>query len=556
CAPGDTSAWATDEFTTPCAPFTAPYYTGFESMAINVNADCWSNLTTYPNGNVWVRNFNSSLGIQSFHLSPSFGYTTTDTLAIISPEFTDLTAANKRIRFDANVANVTIQLIVGTVDFPGTGGTYTPMDTVNFATANAYANYTVEFTTANGYNGTDQYVYMAHSLPVTTTFVDIRIDEFRYEDIPSCVRPTNANVTATTSTTADLAWTNGTTPAAQWAVEYGLQGFTPGSGTTVIAAANPYTITGLTAGTIYEAYVRAICAPGDTSLIDAAAGFFTDCSPITVTNLPFTEDWETGGSGTVLGSGIVKCGPDFQWAFVTNDPQGRARFGNTAANVGSGTGAITLDREVSGAVTRNELILTLDLSAQTTNTSLSLTFDAMEHGEENSPGDSTWMRGSDTDPWVGFLDNFVSITNTVTYDPFGPYDVDAILAAAGQTVSSTFQIRFGQEDNFPTPSDGFSFDNIWIYDAVTSIEEIATNELFAITPNPSNGLFTLNMKVDRSENLTMTVRDVKGQVVYTEGLTVQGAYTNNLDFTSFAKGVYYMQIQTETESKVEKLVIQ
>ena len=43
----------------------------------------------------------------------------------------------------------------------------------------------------------------------------------------------------------------------------------------------------------------------------------------------------------------------------------------------------------------------------------------------------------------------------------GPLDIDATLAGAGQVVSSTFQIRFGQNDNATwVGGDGVTFDNV------------------------------------------------------------------------------------------------
>ena len=48
-------------------------------------------------------------------------------------------------------------------------------------------------------------------------------------------------------------------------IEYGVSGFTQGTGTSLVVAANPYTLTGLSSATSYDVYIRAICAAGDTS---------------------------------------------------------------------------------------------------------------------------------------------------------------------------------------------------------------------------------------------------------------------------------------------------
>ena len=102
-----------------------------------------------------------------------------------------------------------------------------------------------------------------------------------------------------------------------------------------------------------------------------------------------------------------------------------------------------------------------------------------------------------------------------------------------------------------------SIDNINL-DFFVGVNENTTSTLegISISPNPSNGLFKLSIETPAQENFNMTVRDAQGRSVYTANFDVNGTYRNDLDFTSFAKGVYYMQIQTETGSTVEKLIIQ
>ena len=58
-----------------------------------------------------------------------------------------------------------------------------------------------------------------------------------------------------------------------------------------------------------------------------------------------------------------------------------------------------------------------------------------------------------------------------------------------------------------------------------------------------------------SEAFNVTVRDVSGKVVYIEQLNVNGVLRNDYDFSDFAKGVYFMHIQSGDKAKVEKLII-
>jgi len=287
-----------------------------------------------------------------------------------------------------------------------------------------------------------------------------------YSPIPACTEPTSQATVTVGNDTALVSWVEAGT-ATSWQVEYGTSGYTVGSGTKTVVNVDTFTVfTGLPNGTTYDWYVRAICGSGptDTSNWTGANSFTTLCpSPTVATVLPFIEDWENN-TGTANGNANLVCDPSYTWNLETNNVNGRARFGTDAVQSFAGTGAITLDAITTSTVIANNLILTLDISSYNSATDLELLFDYANHGEENHANDSVWVRGNSANSWVGIYDLYANRPGTGTYSSVGPIDVDAALTAAGQTVSSTFQVRFGQEDNFPatspTASDGFSFDNI------------------------------------------------------------------------------------------------
>ena len=83
----------------------------------------------------------------------------------------------------------------------------------------------------------------------------------------ACAPPTTLTTGSVTSTEATLSWTPGTS-AASYAVEYGLNGFTPGSaGGTVLPGLTAATrnLTGLMPATAYQFYVTQTCASGQRS---------------------------------------------------------------------------------------------------------------------------------------------------------------------------------------------------------------------------------------------------------------------------------------------------
>ncbi len=282
CGRGDTSPWiGPNTFRTLCAPFSAPYYNGFETDATNANAGCWSEyITPYAtNANVWVRNFagvnGPFAGTQALYIYPQSGFTPgSDTLAAVSPQFADIQLGDKQVRFYANTDDIIVQLYVGTSD--GTPGSFNALDTISFAAIDTYQEVIVPITTLNGYNGTDTYVVLAHSLPSTTANFDyIRIDEFNYEVMPACPKPQGLGVANLTANSADLVW-NSPSGGTSFEVEFGAAGFTQGAGMlSPVTGATTVTMSNLSPATAYEFYVREFCSATDTSVWNGPFGFNT-----------------------------------------------------------------------------------------------------------------------------------------------------------------------------------------------------------------------------------------------------------------------------------------
>lgn len=93
---------------------------------------------------------------------------------------------------------------------------------------------------------------------------------------PACPDPSNLAASNPTEDSVDISWTeNGT--ATDWELEYGLDGFTPGTGTTVFDndGVPNETLTGLTSATEYDVYVRSICG-AETSNWIGPQNFLTD----------------------------------------------------------------------------------------------------------------------------------------------------------------------------------------------------------------------------------------------------------------------------------------
>ncbi len=143
------------------------------------------------------------------------------------------------------------------------------------------------------------------SRPISgSTVVDMGADEFTP---PSCSQPVALGATATSSSTADLFWTTG--GASNWNVEYGVAGFTQGSGTYLTASNDTISLTGLMGNTTYQFYVRDSCSASDLSSWSGPSSFTTPCAPLMA---PFTESFDATTAPSCWNLSATSGGP---WVF-------------------------------------------------------------------------------------------------------------------------------------------------------------------------------------------------------------------------------------------------
>ncbi len=570
CTAGDTSFVTAGSFVTECASLPSGYTTSFETVTLDSIPVCYTWKTNVANATIGADNFPVRTGTQSMEFFNNWQFATGDTLALTFPVMDSLTNADHRLRFWMSSSDFLTEsgLIIGTSSSQSRSAVFNPIDTVYNTSSNVWEEMVVDFTTANGYNGSDEHIVMAFEMISTATFDNITIDDMTYEPIPTCWPPLDLVAQDIGIDSAFLAWNDTNGNPISWQIEYGTSPLTQGTGTVVTTTSEPYELSSLTNATGYDFFVRAICTVGDTSAWSERGTFQTRCAdlaPLSIAALPWVEDFENNyGDTAYVGTRNIACEASYEWNFITeNQTNGRIHIGDSAGfwgNAARGTGAVLMDVQTSGlGLVKNELILTINMDSMTHFTDLELSFSARDFGDEDHPGDSVWMRGWEGDPWVGIFDIGNSVT--ATWTNFGTFDIDSLLFINGQVVSSSFQIRFGQEDDFAVATDGIAYDSIMI-DGGTLTRPVSVGEIEAklnnisIYPNPSNGLFTININSIQKENYNVIVRDVKGQIVYEESVAVSGAYKDDMDFTDFAKGVYFMQVQSETNSFVEKLIIQ
>ena len=112
-----------------------------------------------------------------------------------------------------------------------------------------------------------------------------------FTTLPSCSAPSGLVASGILATTADLYWVAGSDET-EWEIEYGVENFTLGTGTTVTATGGTpyYQLQNLMPNTKYDAYVRAVCSNMDHSEWSAKVNFRTACDAFP---LPMMENFDS-----------------------------------------------------------------------------------------------------------------------------------------------------------------------------------------------------------------------------------------------------------------------
>jgi len=89
------------------------------------------------------------------------------------------------------------------------------------------------------------------------------------------------------------------------------------------------------------------------------------------------------------------------------------------------------------------------------------------------------------------------------------------------------------------------------------IEDENIEQIFFVYPNPNTGQFILEMDLQEKTKLSIKLYHFTGQLIHSEVIdNVTGNYTQQMDLSRYAKGIYYVQIMTEKGFVTSKVVYQ
>ena len=92
--------------------------------------------------------------------------------------------------------------------------------------------------------------------------------------------------------------------------------------------------------------------------------------------------------------------------------------------------------------------------------------------------------------------------------------------------------------------------------APSSINENYFQDRLAVFPNPSNGKITLELEKVINDNYKVEIKNIIGKRVYSFEKHISGFYQKMIDISSFAKGVYFLEVSNSQTRILKKLVVE
>ena len=271
---------------TACVGISIPFSENFASWgtgsAAPLPSACWFKGSNYSSGYPYVTTGNSMPGDNKSMYFYASG-TTFTYLAL--PKFAaplDTLLVSGYIKYSTSG----YPLQVGVMTNPEDPTTFQP---VGGASTVAYEWVPFEVSFAGMPDG-----YIAFAVGNSGSYAYLYLDNIEVNYYNPCERPTNVNDRNTSLHAATIYWTD--TVTNDFVVEYGPAGFEHGQGIVLnVNGTDTVQLTGLSHSTLYDVYVRGLCA-GDSSNWSFVHQFSTECGSIDA--LPFTEDFNSWGVGS------------------------------------------------------------------------------------------------------------------------------------------------------------------------------------------------------------------------------------------------------------------
>lgn len=420
-------------------------------------------------------------------------------------------------------SSVTIPSQVGQVNFPFSGGSsftytggsiYVAFEYQNPSSAVAStANVALCSTTlTNGLKSGQS----TTALPTTIAASNWRPETYLGKNVV-CASPSGISISSITETSAIVSWTES---GSNFSIQYGLDGFTLGSGTIVNSVSSPYNFSSLNSGTDYSFYIKKYCTSPNESVWAGPYSFTTVFSAVTP---PYNYGFETNEDWSILNAGTGN-----NWGIY-----------NQAAPIPLAAEGTTFAGYLYNATNAANAWLFSRRLNLTAGTDYSVKF--KYRIADGTVYQENFKVTMGTDKTVAAQTNILQTYNNVGVQVWTQADLTFTPSTSG-----IYYLAF----NCTSPADRYmlAIDDIQIT-SVLSADQFDTN-LFDIYPNP----VTTSLMISNTNNVevkNISITDINGRIVKNQ----QGALTQ-VNVSDLNAGVYFVTIEAEEGNTTKKFIKQ
>lgn len=273
CSATDTSEWSNPrKFTTECpVAFDVPYSMDFDSYVSGAGnmPGCWEGFTNSSTAYPYVYNTaKQGTSGNGFYLYRNTSYYSAAVLPKFARAIQDLTISFAYRNTNTGTWKAYLEVGVSTdiSSYSALDSTFVCLDSIEMEPYKTPNNKWLQYTKMlDSYTGTEGYIVLrAPKADISANSGAVYIDNLYVEKSPSCFRPTDLNMLACSPTSVTVSWNPGNKETA-WDVACVAKNGEISDATVAAVTKDTFEITGLTASTDYDVYVRANCGSGDMS---------------------------------------------------------------------------------------------------------------------------------------------------------------------------------------------------------------------------------------------------------------------------------------------------
>lgn len=346
----------------------------------------------------------------------------------------------------------------------------------------------------------------------------------------TCFKPTAFTyLAAPTTTEVSFVWTAPVSGIPTgYEIEFGETSFAQGSGTTVNVVDPTVTLSGLTASSVYDFYIRTICGSGDYSVWVGPISFNTQFEDATV---PYETSFEASSYPFIGWSNITTTGGAWQ-VYPGTAGSTLVQDGLNAAFVVSSATAAT----DSWIFSRGIML--------TAGSPVTVSYYVRNYVETSTNTASYDLKAGFTKDVAGMTIPVASETGLANVT----YEMKSYSFTPAET--NTYYLGFNAKNAINAAgTHAFFLDNLFV-DQVLSVKGVDASN-FTVYPNPANNILNVSNKANDLIN-NIQIKDLTGKTVKESNFIAQS--TIQMNIADIAAGVYMMTINTEQGSITKKIV--